>query len=412
MILRREYTNRLILIAMVCLVFIRATNMGFGYPTSEFNLAFIKYIPQKIMQAVVFLLLVFFLFINFQDTVKRVRVSRICKALILVILLSILLSPDPVLTFRFLVSTVAILLPIYLFYIYLGKYVLVETMLKLVVFIVFANIAYCIFFPEYARMTANHDGSWRGMFVHKNISGAFFAVSSIFLYSLISFTRSINRYVIYTALTASIILTIVSLSMTAILALGVGFSSFLVLSYLGIVHNKTKRAMLLVFYLISTVFLVFSISHYYETILVALGRDPTLTGRTGLWEVLLDASSQRPLLGYGVGYFHRPEVMHKFSIDFGWEAKSTHSSYLDLLLGIGGIGLSLFITFVVSILISALLNARSGSYINKLIFGLISCIISILSVGAASSGVFLGNSIHWALLAACLCVISEYESPS
>jgi O-antigen ligase len=135
-----------------------------------------------------------------------------------------------------------------------------------------------------------------------------------------------------------------------------------------------------------------------------LGKDPTLTGRTELWEVLLRESLNRPLIGHGLGYFMRPSVMAEFAIDFGWEAKTAHSSYVDLILGIGYIGTLVFIIFTVSIVSSSILNIPKINIMKQQCVAAITTVVSSLVVAAASSDSFLGTSSSWVLLVFCFLV--------
>ena len=83
--------------------------------------------------------------------------------------------------------------------------------------------------------------------------------------------------------------------------------------------------------------------------IVAMGRDEdgisTLTGRVPLWEELLEVhAKQQPLFGYGFGAFWTPDRIFAVSDSQGWAISSTHSTYIDLLLTVGYVGLVLCIS--------------------------------------------------------------------
>jgi O-antigen ligase len=90
--------------------------------------------------------------------------------------------------------------------------------------------------------------------------------------------------------------------------------------------------------------------------IVAMGRDEdgmsTLTGRLPLWEELVEVYAQRqPLFGYGYGAFWTADRIFAVSDSQGWAISSTHSTYIDLLLSVGYVGLVLCVSAFVLALI-------------------------------------------------------------
>jgi O-antigen ligase len=79
-----------------------------------------------------------------------------------------------------------------------------------------------------------------------------------------------------------------------------------------------------------------------------MGRDPTLHGRTGIWDAVL-AVQTRPLIGFGyqnfwMGY-RLTAVWSRLGTDFLNEA---HNGYLEMYLNLGLVGLILLVMFMVS----------------------------------------------------------------
>ncbi len=68
----------------------------------------------------------------------------------------------------------------------------------------------------------------------------------------------------------------------------------------------------------------------------------TLTGRTELWQVLMQHVSERPLLGYGYGGFWTPQRLTALVQHEGWALGSAHSQYFEVLLQLGVVGLTAF----------------------------------------------------------------------
>jgi O-antigen ligase len=81
-----------------------------------------------------------------------------------------------------------------------------------------------------------------------------------------------------------------------------------------------------------------------EVVFAAAGRDPTLTGRLPLWQALAPEIMRHPILGYGYAGFWIDDsrtVQHVWRLA-GWQAPDAHSSYLDILLQLGIVGLALY----------------------------------------------------------------------
>jgi O-antigen ligase len=85
----------------------------------------------------------------------------------------------------------------------------------------------------------------------------------------------------------------------------------------------------------------------------ALGRDETLTGRTDIWNGLMQEVSEHPLLGWGVGGFWTTDKAELHS------ENSAHSGYLETLLNLGLVGLALFAAYLLSCSLSAVRFLRS-----------------------------------------------------
>lgn len=100
-----------------------------------------------------------------------------------------------------------------------------------------------------------------------------------------------------------------------------------------------------------------------------LGRDTeetlTLTGRTSIWEKGLVFFGLRPLHGYGFNSFWTPPHIRMFSESLGWNIADVHSAYLDLLLGIGLVGLLSYMVILalgMKKVLSSYLRTRETGY--------------------------------------------------
>jgi O-antigen ligase len=83
-----------------------------------------------------------------------------------------------------------------------------------------------------------------------------------------------------------------------------------------------------------------------------LGREDApisdLSGRSKLWDLVTPyISSQKWCCGYGYNTFWTPERHAEISEEAGWGVFEGHSAYLDVFLGLGGIGLGVYLSLIV-----------------------------------------------------------------
>lgn len=369
--------------------------MGFGYPNHQDLIGLIQYGPQKVMQALVFFLLIFFLVVRGKTLIGVLKPTPSLTTFICIVMLSTLFSESFIETLRYVVLVATIFLPLYLHSRIFGSDNLYSIFVKFCVCVVIINFFYIIIFPQYGIMTGTgHDGAWRGMFVHKNIFGGVtvIATSLIFYHTVINKKRSDVTFKI--ALVIGILSILMCKSATAIVSSTFFFCCYTFLNFLSRQSGPKRRGTYFILFLAIAILTLFILNIFLDTILEALGKDPTLTGRTELWEILFYEIYKKPFLGFGLGHFTKPEVMWQFANDFGWVAKSSHNSFLDVLLGIGWLGFIFFMYLILTQLITLIVYQNSSHSPSKLAT-LISSILVIIVNGFSSSGVILSPSIFW-----------------
>ncbi len=87
-----------------------------------------------------------------------------------------------------------------------------------------------------------------------------------------------------------------------------------------------------------------------------VGRDATLTGRTDLWQYVVEMILRRPWLGYGYETFWLWELPWRAVVDegAGWTAPNAHNGFLEVGLALGFVGVVLFVTGLMSGLVRAI----------------------------------------------------------
>ncbi|WP_238930409.1 O-antigen ligase family protein [Vibrio sp. S9_S30] len=368
--------------------------------------------PQKIMQMVLFAILLVFLFFSGLSVLRKFKTSLLANLITLCVLLSIVFSPNMFLAFRYLTSVAVVSIPILLYYQYYGPEALFDNLVKFLIVVVLLNLIYVIVFPQYGIMSGVHSGAWRGLFVHKNGAGSFFAVVSVIFFQKWWFEskrRDVKQLGLFLI---CLFMVAMSKSVTALLTMVIVISTFFVVLVVISKPLIRQKIVLLLFYFVGLILSVSLLNVFLYDIFYFLGKDPTLTGRTGLWNVLFDLIFDRPLFGYGVGVFTRPEIMYQYSSAFGWSAKTTHSSYMDLILGIGIPGSILMFLWVgKSIFLALMAKTLTYRYEQQLAIA-VSVITGGMTVASASSGVLLSNTFAWVLLLSMILFCHSREVPN
>ena len=142
-----------------------------------------------------------------------------------------------------------------------------------------------------------------------------------------------------------------------------------------------------------------------------IGRDPTLTGRISIWQILSQYIARRPLIGYGYGAFWRGDdaLLQRLWNTVGWETPHAHNGYIDTVLDIGLIGLILVLVLYVSIIWNVVKKARKKIY-PQLGFSriwTIGVIIIITVYNTVESRMLRQNDIWWVLSIATFVAVSE-----
>ena len=192
-----------------------------------------------------------------------------------------------------------------------------------------------------------YNGSWRGVFWHRNHLGSFVA-----LFSVVFLVHMLHPYHIYLRITAGVAY-IFSVIMTYYAASATGHILFVLLHiaigvlvlWIKIRHRLTRTHYLLLFFglLLSTLLLYLNL----DLVLGIFNRNSSFTGRTGLWSVLLgEIFPKHPWFGVGFGTIWAPAEFKYFMQDrLGWlyPVMLGDNGFLDILLNLGAIGFILFI---------------------------------------------------------------------
>jgi exopolysaccharide production protein ExoQ len=196
--------------------------------------------------------------------------------------------------------------------------------------------------PSYG-ITDSVEQAWRGVFGFKNVLGAVMALSVLIEWQLPTSTRwskRLNR----AALLLSAFLLFRSNSMTSVVALA---GAFVLVEIYKIATFRLRMPLYAtVVASLLIVFLGFVLVAPSSDALAALvGRTPELTGRTEIWHWVITFIRERPILGYGYAGFWTESVSATVERAIGSHMYS-HNGYLDTILTLGALGLSLAVVFL------------------------------------------------------------------
>jgi exopolysaccharide production protein ExoQ len=264
--------------------------------------------------------------------------------------LSFLWSVDPSLSLR---SGLYLLLNTMFVY-YLVQRFPVQELMRLMLgagaVVAVMSIATAVVLPGYAWGSAGSHVALQGAFVAKNVLGNV----AVFLLTPALFVRGIRLWIRATYIAVMLALIVLSFSVQAWAAALFCFFFAGVCMLFGRLPKREAKwiAFVTLLPLLTGMFVLLT---YRMEILQFLDKDPTLSGRTIIWKAVLGSVEKRPILGWGYNAFWQG-----FKGESGLVLLKVHfaiaqsqDGVLDVLLGLGGVGLA----FVVATFLQGFRNA-------------------------------------------------------
>jgi len=236
-----------------------------------------------------------------------------------------------------------------------------KIIVRVLAFLILASVVMAVALPQYGThrlddaLGTAHAGQWCGVFGHKNQLGTA-ASTSVFIF--LFFRRLMNASFGFRLI--CIVAAIACLMFAQSAGAWVAMCVLLVYYYLIRSAPVSGGILVLIVFgvsvLASAAFLAFS-----EDLVAVVGRDTTLTGRTDIWPIVLDAVWQKPLLGFGyyaaTADFIRPLLLGAV----GSAAVDAHNGYLDVLLGTGIVGLGSLLFCISSVLVRGIGRVKTSA---------------------------------------------------
>ena len=138
-----------------------------------------------------------------------------------------------------------------------------------------------------------------------------------------------------------------------------------------------------------------------DTLFELLGKDPSLTGRTDIWEAVLRQSEKSPTLGFGFAAFWGLQSAPAEWVrdNTGWLVPTAHNGWLDLLVQLGSVGVTAMAVVLSLATLAAILRFRvlGDGYWSILYLAVF------LLQSASESFLLQHNSLAWVFACVAIC---------
>ncbi|MGY4455242.1 exopolysaccharide production protein ExoQ [Bradyrhizobium sp. i1.3.1] len=261
--------------------------------------------------------------------------------------LSMLWSPDPLLTLR---KSVALSGTVLFGIAICSKFGTVGS-LRLFLWtlssIIVASFVWVFVFPyqgvhqatDVFPFEAVHAGSWRGVIGHRTALGQLAALSFVLVlfYGRVAFTS----YAVRVAIITISLVCLYGANSGAAYAVA-GFMPVLLATLMLVGRCSFQiRIAALPFLTLALLMIALFGGDLATLTLNALGKEPDLTGRVPLWGYLIGLADQRPLLGYGLAAGFTKIVSPQIEgIGYG-QFLNAHNGFMEILISFGYVGLAL-----------------------------------------------------------------------
>lgn len=274
------------------------------------------------------------------------RVNRLWRAWPAAIALLLLLlltfaskywSIDPATTQRRVIAlAISSVFALYLGAVFRGPHL--PRLLMLATFVLAMGSLVMVFaFPAIGVHQDVNAGLWRGLWYEKNQMGAVMVIGATASAACLA-SPDRHRIVPIVALALSSLLVLATQSKTSLLCLGLGLGT--VTAFWAMRRGGPVFAVVAIWGAVVMAGLgVWLWETHSVALLEALGKDPSLTGRTDIWASLMRRVGERPWTGYGYGAFWgrlgESPPADWVRKETGWLVPSAHNGWIDLLTQLG-----------------------------------------------------------------------------
>ena len=249
--------------------------------------------------------------------------------------------------------------------------------------------------------SGKHAGAWRGIYGGKNgLSNRMTMALLAFFVLAINKDNKRERLFAWAGLGLAMLLILLSTSKSGLV---IFIMLLLTLSFYRHYRWQGKKTVLLLDLLILMLgAITVGVIGNWDTLLTDLGRDPTLTGRTLIWQGAIAKIQERLWFGYGRDAFWAPGSIGAAEVGAGvargYIPGYAHNGFIDLTLALGLIGLFLFAVSFVATFMKALKRAYGAENPGDL--WPLGFLVLIVMANLSESILMNGGNIFWVLFVA------------
>jgi exopolysaccharide production protein ExoQ len=257
------------------------------------------------------------------------------------------------------------------------------------------SIFFALALPNYGVFQGYAGHAWQGICNHKNTLG----ISMAFLLTPALFSQSYGRgrRLAYGVL----LLFLVYMSQSR----GAWFDTIGMLMFVGwlsLIRRVRGRELKLLLFFTATVGVasLALVVHFWPILATLIGKDSSMTGRTGIYTEVWRSVVKHPLLGYGFGGFWFPGSLEsqRVGLALRWpNIGYSENGFLELALQTGFIGVGLLVAMLAKAVVQGIRLLRSPQYSPRI--GWFLTILFLAALTNIDAGWFMtADTLDWALI--------------
>ncbi len=281
--------------------------------------------------------------------------NKLLVCFLLFCILSVVWSVAPFVSFRRLIAFITLILASYVLVKSFTAESLLNFLLNTIFWVTLLGIAYTIVTGKGFSFGFSSRGyGLSGIFLDKNAAARLYGYGIVLQLALSRYRKKSDIFILCT-LTLAMLLS-QSASAFAMTLIG---SSLVIGLQLFKGRNPSQSLSRFVIFVLILSFASTVLYFSYEYALSLMGRDPGMTNRTIIWELLLPFTEEKSFLGYGFGAFWVSSEAVAFSERWGFIGNA-HSGYFEALLNLGKAGLYLKFIFLINFTVISVSNYVKG----------------------------------------------------
>ena len=257
--------------------------------------------------------------------------------------------------------------------------------------------------PRIGVMSEIFPGAWRGVWPEKNALGGNMALFFPAFAAAAIFNPG-RKWLWWGIAGLAVLLLLLSTSKTSLVAMMLGMGAMV---FIALVRRGPAMAVGMSYAAVVVIFVAAAVVLFASSLLFAvLGKDATLTGRTLIWDAVMNQIEHRPWLGYGYGtvwtdkgvWGPLPWIVQ----EAGFKPQHAHNSWIEQWLWLGLVGLVGWILFWGQTVLTAIVAVfrDKGAYL-ALPFVLVYSLITITESVAMTY-----NDLRWVMFVAIACKLA------